>query len=133
MSVDDDVRRAGAPRGDHDQRADRAAAGDQHALAEQRPGPAHGVQRTDSGSAIAPRRRSAVATSLRLRRLDHDLLAERALHVRRAHGAAVVAHVQAMVLQPLLAVAAQAAGPARADGDAVAGLQAARRRRRPPR
>ncbi len=39
----------------------------------------------------------------------------------RAHCAAVVAHIQAMVLQALLTVLAQAARPARTDGDARAG------------
>ena len=50
-------------------------------------------------------------------------LAEGAPPVRVAHGAAVVAHVQAMVLQALLAVPAQTAGPARADGDALGGRE----------
>ena len=42
------------------------------------------------------------------------------LHVRGAHGTAVVAHVQAMVLQTLLAVGAQRAGAAGADGNSLA-------------
>ena len=47
-------------------------------------------------------------------------LPEAALHMRRSHGAAVEAHVQAVLGQPFQAVAAVAAGGGRADGDAVA-------------
>ena len=79
---------------------------------------------TASGSASAPSASLTQSASLWPGLLDDDLLAERALHVRRAHRAAVVAHVQAMVLQALLAVAAHAAGPAGADGDAVADREA---------
>lgn len=61
-----------------------------------------------------------VGKTMRLAFVDDDLSAERALHVGRAHGTAVVAHVQAMVLQALLAIVALAAGPARADGDPIA-------------
>ena len=67
----------------------------------------------------------AVGKQVGLYRLDHDLLAKRALHVRHAHRAAVVAHVQAVVLQAELAVAALPARPARADRDPVADRQAA--------
>ena len=66
----------------------------------------------------------AVGQAVRLVRLDDDLLPERALPVRRAHRAAVVAHVQAVVLQAHLAEAAQAAWLAGADRDTVAGGEA---------
>lgn len=113
-------------RRDDDQRADRAAARDQHALAQQRAGAPHCMQRHRQGLchrafAIAHRVRQLV----RLVRLDHDLLAERALHMRRAHRAAVVVHVQAVVLQTLLAEGAVAARPARADRHALADGEAA--------
>ena len=92
------------------------------------PGAAHRVQRHRQrlghrAFAVA----HAVGQPIGLRGVDDDLLAERALHMRRAHRAAVVAHVQAMVLQALLAVAAQAAGAARADRDALAGQRSRRR------
>ena len=61
-----------------------------------------------------------VGQLVRLAGVADDALAERPLHMRRAHRAAVVAHVQAVVLQALLAVAAQPARPARADGHALA-------------
>jgi hypothetical protein len=51
--------------------------------------------------------------------LDHDLLAKSALNVREGHGAAVKAHVQAVVVLAGLAVAAMAAGPRGRDGDAL--------------
>jgi hypothetical protein len=56
-----------------------------------------------------------------LRTFDDDFLAERTLHVRGAHGTAVEAHVQAMILLAFLAVLADAAGAAGRDGDARAG------------
>ena len=54
------------------------------------------------------------ATGMTLARLRHQPLAKRALDVRKAHRAAVEAHVEAMLLDALLAIAASAAGPARA-------------------
>ena len=51
-------------------------------------------------------------------------LAEGALDVRERHGAAVEAHVQALVRQALEAVRAGAAGPARRDRDPVADREA---------
>ena len=51
---------------------------------------------------------------------DHQLLAEGALNVRKRHGAAVKAHVQAMVLHAGLAKTAVAARAGRRYGDALA-------------
>ena len=119
---------SGPPRGDDEHRADRPATGHQHRLAEQRAGAIDGME----GDGERLRHRAlAVAHALgqakRLAGVDDDLLAERALHMRHPHGAAVVAHVEAMVLQAELAVATAAAGPARADGDALAGRVVAHR------
>jgi hypothetical protein len=61
---------------------------------------------------------------MRLAGLDHHFLAEHTLHMWHAHRTAVVAHVQAMVLQAELAVATLAARPARAHGNAVAQREA---------
>jgi len=60
-----------------------------------------------------------VSQLVRLPGLNHQLLAKSPLHVRVAHGTAVVAHVQAMVVQALLAVPAHPTGTAGADGDAL--------------
>jgi hypothetical protein len=100
-------------------------AGDQHALAEQRPGTVDGVQRHRQrlghrAFAVA----DMVCQLVRLAGVADDALAEGALHMRHAHCAAVVAHVQAVVVLALLAIAALAAGPARADGHALAGREA---------
>ena len=115
-----------APRRNDRQRPDRAAASHQHALAEQRAGTAHGMQRHRQrlghrAFAIAHR----ICQLVGLMRFDHDLLTECTLYVRRAHGAAVVAHVQAVVLQALLAELADAARTARADRHTFAGREAA--------
>jgi hypothetical protein len=56
---------------------------------------------------------------------SHDQhLAEAALHMGKAHCAAVEAHVETMLLLALRTVAAGAAGAAWIDGDALARLQA---------
>ena len=47
--------------------------------------------------------------------LGHQALPERALDVRHRHGAAIEAHVQALVLLALEAILAAIAGPARRD------------------
>ena len=57
---------------------------------------------------------------MRLVRVDHQLLTESTLYVGVAHGTAVVAHIQTMVLQAVLTVVAQAAGPAGTHGDPIA-------------
>ena len=58
-----------------------------------------------------------------LRGVRHQHLPKGALHMRHAHGAAIEAHVQAVVVLALLAVDAEAAGPGWIDGDAVTGFQ----------
>ena len=108
------MRGAGASRCRDNQRADRAASCDEHTLAKQWSRAAYRVKRNrkwlgHGGFGIAQRIRHNVG----LRSINHDLLAKRALDVRRAHCAAVVAHVEAVVLQTLLAifaVSARAAG-----------------------
>jgi hypothetical protein len=57
---------------------------------------------------------------MRLAHVDHDLLPECTLYVGHAHGAAVVAHVEAVVLQSHLAEAADTARAAGADGKVIA-------------
>ena len=61
---------------------------------------------------------------LALRSLGDDVLAKRALFVGKGHGRTVKAHVEAMLGEPLCAITAAAAGPARIQGDGIALLQA---------
>ena len=56
----------------------------------------------------------------RLRRVDRDMLAKTALHMRHAHRAAHEAHVEALIAHALAAMDADAAGTARIDRDARA-------------
>ena len=67
---------------------------------------------------------NALGDLVALRGEGDEALAEGALDVRERHGAAVEAHVQALVRQALEAVGAGAAGTARRDGDAVADREA---------
>ena len=122
----DDLRRSAHPRGGDGERADRASPGDQHALSQQRPRPGHGVernrQRLGKGRLRGgDRRRQHAGLAL----ADGEALAERALDMREAHCAAEEAHVQALVLQAVLAIAAGAAGDAGIDGDELADLDRA--------
>ena len=57
---------------------------------------------------------------VRLARLDHQQFAESTLDVRKRHGAAVKAHVQAVVVLARLAKPAVPTGPGRRNRDAVA-------------
>jgi hypothetical protein len=102
------------PSGDDGESSDRAAARDQHPLAQKRPGPIDGVQR--HRQRLGESRlvdRDVLGDLVTLPFLGHQALPERALDVRHRHGAAVKAHVQALVLLPLEAVLAALAGSAR--------------------
>ena len=75
------------------------------------------------GEGLGQRRladRDAVCGLVALGGAGDEALAEGALDVRERHRRAVEAHVEALVRQPLAAVAAGAAGPARRHGDPVA-------------
>jgi hypothetical protein len=122
---DRDVRGAGEPDREGHHAADRARAGDQHALAEQVAGAVRRVQRDrerlghrDLGERHVGRHRDA----LLLRHQEE--LAERAVHVREHARAAEEAHVRAQVLASLAAAGASPAGPRGIDRDPVAGLDA---------
>ena len=56
------------------------------------------------------RKIEALRQQVGLRAVDDQLVAERPLHMRHAHGAAVKTHVQALVGHALLAIAARPAG-----------------------
>ena len=119
----DDFRRARAPRRDDAERADRPGAGNDHALAEQFARAPRGVQA--NRERLGHRgfaQRHALGDRLGLRLVADQHFAKRALHMREAHRAAVEAHVEAMVLLALEAIAAMVARAARIDRDARAGL-----------
>jgi hypothetical protein len=95
-----------------------SASADQYLATEQGAGAVDGVQRHAQGfghGALGVT--DAVAQGAELARIDHDFLPERALDVGHAHRTAEVAHVQAVVLQPLLAKAAVVAGQTGVDCD----------------
>ena len=117
----DDFAGAVATGGDDRERADRSAAGDEDALVEERAGAGDGVERHgerlgQGGDAD----RHVIGNLVALSGQCDEPLAEGALDVREGHGAAVEAHVEALVRKALQAVFAGAAGAARRDGDAVA-------------
>src|SRR5262245_61032516 len=116
-----DFTRAVLTRGDDVQRADRTAAGDENALAQQRARTRHRMQgdgeRLGKGSFVA---RDTLAHFVALPFLGHETLAECPLNMRHRHGAAVEAHVQALILQALQTVLAGIARPARGNGHPVA-------------
>lgn len=119
----DDLGRAAEAGHQNHQRADRAAAGDQDALAEEGTGllagmQAHRERLGDRGFG----ERQLVRDRHRLRRIDRDELAKAALHMRKAHRAAEEAHVEALVAEAFLAMQALAARLARIDRNAGAGL-----------
>ena len=108
----DDARRAGAPQAANQQRTDRATAGDQHLLAQHAAGALNRMQANRQGFGQRRLRQAQVVSHrMRLAGTDHQLLAEGALNMRERHGAAVKAHVQAMVVHAGLAKAAAAARP----------------------
>ncbi len=116
---------AGVSRRDAGERADRAAARDQHVPAEQSARPPDRVQadreRLGHGrDAVGHGLRDHVALALQA----HQLLLERALDVRKDRGAAIEGHAPAEVGAAGLAGAALPAGLARIDRDPVAGLDA---------
>ena len=107
--------------GDDRQRADRAAAGDEHPPVQKRSGAGNGVQgdRERLGQrGLADRH--AVRHLVALAGGGDEALAEGDLNVREGHGAAVEAHVEAVVRQAGQAVVASAARPARRDRHPVA-------------
>ena len=121
----DDLGRARVAGGDDRQAADRTAAGDEDALAGQRSRLRHRMQTNrqrfgKGGLAHREPRRDREGLML----VDHDLVAEGALHVRKAHRASEEAHVEALMARSLKAIAASSAGVAWVDGDAVARLHA---------
>ena len=108
-------------RGDDAERTDGATAGDQYPFAEQRPGAVDGVQRNREGfgkGALAER--NAVSQSVTLARFGDELLAKSAIHMRHPHGAAIKAHVEALVLLALEAIFAGIARKRRRHRDPVA-------------
>ena len=116
-------KRARAPRREHDERADRAAAGHQHA-------PSHEIARLPHGMDAHGERlrershfeRGSIANPVDLLFGADEGLSEGAVNMRHAHGAPIEAHVQALVLAAHEAIFAGVAGQARADRDPVARL-----------
>ena len=102
--------RAGQARGDHAHAADRAAAGDQHRLADQIAGTVHRVQadrqRLGAGQLT---QRDVFVHRRELVLAEHEALAEQALRMREHAGAAEEEHPAAQVEAPAQAVVAVAA------------------------
>ena len=120
----DDFRSAAIAGHDDHQRADRPASGHQHALAEQRARLLAGVKADRqrlSHRGFAERER--IGDRHGLRRIDRDVFAKPALHVRHPHRAAHEAHVQALIAHPFAAMDTDAAGLARIHGHPNARLE----------
>jgi len=115
--------RAGTARRENREHSDRPAAGDENPLAEHFARPARRMQRHRQRFA---ERRFAGRQAIGRHALDgigDKHLAEGALDMRKGHGAAVEAHVEALVVQPFLAIAAGPAWPRRRHGDELADVQ----------
>lgn len=100
--------------GDDRQCPDRTAAGDEDALSDQRSRAGDGVK--GDGKWLGHRclvDRHTVGDLVALPVLGDQALAERALNMRHHHGAAIEAHVQALVLLPDEAIGAGIARAAR--------------------